>query len=187
MGFGDLGWWPPSRGDLGLVAMAISPCGIVVFGLAGRDGPRPPPRRSTPPIAPRHPPSLRGQKVSATKAGQKTPDGVRINLYPTASLSQRGMADAQLPAELVAWLRDAGLSAKKIESATRIFDANEIEETSDLQAMFEDGSLDTVGFAKPTLSKIKKALGGGGGESPAGTPGPALEPSDLSPEPGAPA
>ena len=85
------------------------------------------------------------------------------NKSRTAQNSSPGTSNESLiSAELAAWLRAAGLTDKKLHSAIELFEANQIEDLSDLRDMFEDGTLDTVGLAKPTLSKIKKVLGATG-------------------------
>ena len=64
-----------------------------------------------------------------------------------------------ISAELVAWLRAAGLTDRKLKGAIDVIESNDIEGISDLQLIYEDGSLDTVGFWRPTLIMVKKALG----------------------------
>ena len=49
----------------------------------------------------------------------------------------------------------------KLQSALELVKDHEIEGISDLRILLEDGSLESVGFAKITLSMIKTALGSG--------------------------
>ena len=73
----------------------------------------------------------------------------------------------QIAAELAAWLRAAGLTDRKLKGAIEVIESNDIEGISDLQLIYEHGSLDTVGFARPTLIMIEKALGAPADSSPA--------------------
>ena len=64
-----------------------------------------------------------------------------------------------ISAELVAWLRAAGLTDRKLKGAIDVIESNDIEGLGDLQLIYEHGSLDKVGFVRPTLIMVENALG----------------------------
>eukprot|EP01052_Picozoa_sp_SAG31_P033910 SAG31_NODE_3893_length_3774_cov_5.674558_2_plen_743_part_00 len=69
---------------------------------------------------------------------------------------------SQTEPTLVAWLKGtAGLTDIKLKDAMEIIRAATIEDVDDLRMMQEDGTLDVLAFAPPTLSRIKKALSAG--------------------------